>query len=73
MRLEFSTKAETLKQLEGRLKTAQVLPQVTFTVGEIEKEPEKVWPRVYSAFGQQAVIVRSSALNEDTQPASQAG
>ena len=38
----LGTKAETLQQLYGKLKYAQVLPQYTFTVKEWKDNPEKV-------------------------------
>ena len=71
--LTFSTKAGTLKQLEGHLEYAQVLPQVCFTVDQWQQMGEALWLQIEQAFGQQAVIVRSSALSEDTGRSSQAG
>lgn len=71
--LEFKTKAETLQQLEGQVTSAKVLPQVCFTVAKLQEQPEAIWDMIQAAFGQQAVIVRSSALSEDTGLASQAG
>ena len=44
--LAFSTKAETLDQLVGRLHTARVLPQVRFSVAEWKSEPEAVIARL---------------------------
>jgi phosphohistidine swiveling domain-containing protein len=71
--LQFSTKAETLKSLEGNLANARILPQIRFTVGQLSSEPEKIKETVVSAFKGQRVIVRSSALSEDTGAESQAG
>lgn len=71
--LTFSTKAETLRQLEGRLQGANVLPQVCFTVGQYREKADTIWQEIAQSFGEQALIVRSSALSEDTAQSSQAG
>lgn len=71
--IQMSTKADTLELLRRHLTTAMILPQLTFTVSEwahtksniIKKYEQKEW--------RQSVIVRSSALNEDTKEHSQAG
>ena len=56
--------------LEGRLKTAQVLPQVCFTAGEAERCISLVRQ---SGLFDRRLIVRSSAKNEDTAQSSNAG
>ncbi|GHU39667.1 hypothetical protein FACS1894190_05330 [Spirochaetia bacterium] len=71
--LQFSTKAETLKQLEQSLTRGKVLPQVSFTIDKLLSEPLAVKQEVISKFGAQRLIVRSSALAEDTGTESQAG
>lgn len=43
-KLHFSTKAETLQRLEGKLSTAQVLPQYSFTVEEYTKKSRENLP-----------------------------
>lgn len=74
----LGTKSETLQKLYGKLSCAEVLPQVSFTVGEWQNNSANVWHRVRSRFSEgdktgQGLIVRSSALNEDTALESQAG
>jgi glutamine kinase len=69
----FGTKAETLLRLEGRLTRSKILPQLTVRVGEWLDDPEGVRRAVRATFGGGAVVVRSSALNEDTEAASLAG
>ncbi|TDL79402.1 phosphoenolpyruvate synthase [Palleronia sediminis] len=70
----LSTKARTLGNLEGRLAAARVLPQVSFTAAEWERDRAGRLAAVADAFGPEAaVIVRSSALSEDGNAASNAG
>ena len=76
MTMRFSTKAETLEQLEGRLESAIVLPQLRFTVAEWRagvaaiSEPDD---GVDAAWLDGPLIVRSSALDEDAAEQSLAG
>jgi len=72
--VRFSTKAGTLEQVAAHLRSARVLPQVRFTVGDWRAGPEAVISRVLAApWGQAALIVRSSALGEDGARESLAG
>ncbi len=71
--LTLGTKAETLKKLYGKLSYGEVLPQISFTVKEWKEEKSCYWKRVLEQWGDGKVIVRSSALNEDTAEESQAG
>ncbi|MCI8910159.1 MAG: phosphoenolpyruvate synthase [Oscillibacter sp.] len=72
--LDFRTKAETLRSLEGRLRTAQVLPQVCLTAAQFRAEPERAAALVAAEpWGTGTLIVRSSAVNEDTAEQSNAG
>ena len=71
--LEFSTKANTLKALADHVSKCSILPQYTFTVGELMNEPEAVKNHVIGMFPEDILIVRSSALNEDTESRSLAG
>ncbi|USQ95289.1 PEP/pyruvate-binding domain-containing protein [Caulobacter sp. RL271] len=72
----FRDKASTLAELEGQLRTARVLPQVTLAHGDWRAAPEhalaailaRSWARTRpGATGQErpALIVRSSAAGED--------
>lgn len=72
--LDFQTKAETLRALEGRLTAAKVLPQVCLTAGEVRQDPGRAAVLAWSAGMLDApLIVRSSAKNEDMAECSNAG
>lgn len=70
---KLGTKAETLKLLYGQLDGGQVLPQYSFTVADWKKRRDTIISEIYSLHWKDKVIVRSSALNEDTISSSQAG
>ena len=70
--IKFGTKAETLERLAGRCQHASVLPLAYFSVREWAGSPEAVWERILAVVGPGEWIVRSSALNEDTEESSQA-
>lgn len=69
----LGTKAETLKTLYNHLYTAEVLPQLTFTAEDWQNSNENILSAFRNLDWNANVIVRSSALNEDTQTQSQAG
>ncbi len=72
----LGTKAETLRQLEGKLTNAQVLPQIAFTVGDWKDNQALRLENVIDWAEKQnckQLIVRSSALSEDTAVTSNAG
>ena len=72
--LTFTTKADTLRTLAGQLKSAQVLPQVCLSVGQIRADPRRILALLEQAgLLDQRLIVRSSAQNEDTAESSNAG
>jgi len=72
--LNFTTKADTLRSLSGKLKTARVLPQVCLTAGEAREVPERALSLLKgSGLLDRRLIVRSSAKNEDTTQCSNAG
>ena len=71
--IELGTKAETLMGLYGKLAFAEVLPVVYFTVRQWEEDKEGIWINVARHLSDGSLIVRSSALNEDTAESSQAG
>lgn len=73
MTISLSTKAGTLESLVNRIKSAIVLPQVNFTVGDWYQDKESVYALVQNKFNDKELIVRSSALNEDTEKESLAG
>jgi len=67
----FSTKAGTLAKLYGALSSARVLPQVTFLQSKYKTSKNEILNEI--ALLGQKVIVRSSALFEDTLGCSNAG
>ena len=72
--VRFATKAETLETLAPRLRTARVLPQIRFTVGEWRADRGRVLASIQAErWSTKPVIVRSSSQNEDGAVSSQAG
>lgn len=73
--MNFGTKAETLKNLFGKLRNADVLPAAVFTVREWLEDPEHVYAAVMQEPWSRDVelIIRSSAINEDLEQESMAG
>jgi adenylylsulfate kinase-like enzyme/phosphohistidine swiveling domain-containing protein len=72
--VRFATKAETLDTLAPRLRTARVLPQIRFTVGEWRADRGRVLASIQAErWSTKPVIVRSSSQNEDGAVSSQAG
>jgi glutamine kinase len=72
--VQFGTKAETLERLAPLLRSAAILPQVRFSVAEWRGNHPGVLKRIAaSAWGSEALIVRSSARSEDSSSQSQAG
>jgi glutamine kinase len=70
----FRTKAESLERVAPLLQSAQVLPQVRFSVREWRGQPEVVKASIIGTqWGSGPVIVRSSAYDEDGTTRSQAG
>jgi len=74
--MNYFTKANTLKKLEersnGDTELFRVLPMLIFTADELMNSPEKIEKQVDEQFSC-PLIVRSSALNEDTENSSNAG
>lgn len=65
--VRFGTKAETLEQLAPRLKSAGILPQIRFSVKEWQGHHKRVLAQIEAEpWGGGPLVVRSSALREDT-------
>ncbi len=74
MSLLFGTKAETLERLAPLVQRAQILPQARLTVGAWRDDRSATLLRLQQqGWLDQPVIVRSSALQEDSQEGSLAG
>jgi glutamine kinase len=69
----FGTKAETLKTLKERVTLSKVLSQYSFTVQDYKNNSNKVLQEIQKFFNNKLLVVRSSAINEDTHNSSMAG
>ena len=69
----FGTKSQTLKRLQPLVSKATILDQVSFTVKGWRDNRESVMASINDAFTKGYLIVRSSALGEDSCTESQAG
>ncbi len=70
----LSTKGRTLASLVGRLVCAQIQPLECFTVADWRSDSATVLHKLRTRFGEAVpLVVRSSALNEDSATASMAG
>lgn len=72
-RFALGTKAETLERLRPLVKHSVINDQVSFTVGEWNVAKDKFLTLIRKKFGDEALVVRSSALSEDSWSTSQAG
>ena len=72
-RFVLDTKANTLRRLQSMVTESTILDQQTFTVGDWRADPDAVSEDLANSFDGEAVIVRSSALDEDGWDESNAG
>ncbi|MEI6842653.1 MAG: hypothetical protein WCK53_15400, partial [Methanomicrobiales archaeon] len=70
---KFKTKAENLVQVKGKLSHAGVLDLYYFSVAEWEKTPQKILSKIQIFFPEDLLIIRSSAIGEDSTEYSFAG
>lgn len=70
---KFGTKAETLNSLKDRLRLSKILDQYTFIVKDFLSNSQKIINEIQKNLDTKLLIVRSSALNEDTHNSSMAG
>ena len=73
MKISFGTKAATLHALQGKLVNSLVCECCIFTVGEWRRAQAQLVRDIQSRFAPGRIIVRSSALNEDSDAQSMAG
>jgi phosphohistidine swiveling domain-containing protein len=71
--IEFATKARTLASLQGKLKTARVLPLRAFSVSNWKTDRQSCLAGVVEDLGAVSFIVRSSCGREDSGESSNAG
>lgn len=69
----FGTKAETLERLQPIIKNASICEQIKFTVSEWESSPSAWIRNIQNHFQPHPIVVRSSALDEDSWNKSNAG
>ena len=69
----LGTKAQSLKRLEEVVTLSQIAPQVSFTVAEWIKDSDRIISDIQSKFKSKKLIVRSSAISEDSFEESNAG
>ncbi|MFH1386568.1 MAG: PEP/pyruvate-binding domain-containing protein [bacterium] len=69
----FGTKGETLERLQTLLKKGKICGQIRFEVKEWEKDREYWLKVIQKHFGKKKIIIRSSAIGEDSASRSMAG
>lgn len=72
-RFVLDTKANTLRRLQSRVEKSTILDQNTFTVRDWRAESDGVREWIMDTFGDDPLIVRSSAMAEDGWHESNAG
>jgi glutamine kinase len=69
----FGTKAETLSRLSGNLNSCSIPHLFFFTVGEWRSSSNDLLERIGDEFHHKEIIIRSSAINEDSSESAMAG
>ena len=69
----ISTKANTLRSLSPLLKNSKIEKSFVFTVKDWEESQKLVIDNILREFNSESLVVRSSAINEDTLSESNAG
>lgn len=69
----FGTKAETLERLQPIVKKAHICDQILFTIDQWQGRKEDWVRQIQTAFQPGRIVVRSSALDEDSWGESNAG
>lgn len=70
--LQFVSKAQNLKLLQGKLKTAKILPMVILTLEDFQRNKKEILGQI-SRLDSPKIIVRSSSKKEDGKENSNAG
>ena len=73
MGIDFSTKAQNLKILKDKIKSARIAPLYILTVEEWLQNPESIISNIKNFQGNGPFIVRSSSRSEDGENSSNAG
>lgn len=69
----FSSKADTLRDIQPLLKKSRVEKTIVFTVLDWKEEKNKIINKIRKIFSPNLIVVRSSALKEDAFESSMAG
>ena len=69
----FSTKADTLKKLQSILTKSEIKKPYIFKIRDWKINPEKVIMLIQNTFPDKPIVIRSSAVSEDTRTNSMAG
>ncbi len=69
----FTSKSNVLRFLQNKVKYSSIEKIFDFTVGEWETNNDLILSKIRSNFSKRKVIVRSSAMGEDSEETSQAG
>jgi len=72
-RFVLSSKANTLRSLQSLLTKSKIEKMIVFRVHDWDENPNKIIKRIKQIFAPDTIIVRSSAINEDTFYSSSAG
>ena len=67
------TKAETLEYLHKKLKNSTIEPLIFFSIKEWKNENKDITNKIIKIFKNHRVIIRSSAIGEDSSETSEAG
>lgn len=70
--LQFVSKAQNLKLLQGKLKTAKILPMVILTLEDFQRNKKEILGQILR-LDSPKIIVRSSSKKEDSKENSNAG
>ena len=71
--MNFFSKAKTIENLNGKIQFSNVLPIIIFTINQYKKNKTSVLEEIQKKFSSDKLIIRSSAINEDTLLTSNAG
>jgi glutamine kinase len=69
----LGTKAQTLENLRGKLRYSNVLEQIQFTCEQWEEQSDQILKEIRNRFEDEKIIIRSSAIEEDSWTQSHAG
>tara|TARA_Y100001936_G_scaffold20267_1_gene17351 strand:- start:10783 stop:13200 length:2418 start_codon:yes stop_codon:yes gene_type:complete len=73
MSYNFTSKSDTLEYLSKNITKSKIEPLISFTINDWKHDKSKILEKLCKQFKKQKVVVRSSALGEDTIETSNAG